>query len=106
MPGLHREVGIVLMKLRWCMKCEEQQRWRSPVPYCPTCIAKMDDVEVVVTHFQHCIGDDPMIQMAKLLPEHWEPERFQSAVKQALMLGQISIDEFYDRHPKYDNRDV
>lgn len=106
MPGLHREMGIVvLMKLRWCMKCEDQQRWRSPVPYCPMCIKKMDDVEVVVAHFRYCVGENPMLQMAKLLPEWWESERFESAVKGALLLGKISFDEFYERHPNYDNRD-
>jgi hypothetical protein len=86
------------------MKCEDQQRWRSPVPYCPSCIKKMPDVEVVVAHFQHCVGDDPMLQMAKLLPEHWDRIRFMNAVKEALMTGQIDADDFFDRHPKFDTR--
>jgi len=86
------------------MKCEDQQRWRSPVPYCPSCIKKMDDVEVVVAHFQYCAGDAPMLQMAKLLPEHWDRLRFMDAIKGALLTGQIDTDDFYDRHPDYDNR--
>jgi hypothetical protein len=65
----------------------------------------MDDVEVIVAYFQYCSGENPMLQMARHLPEYWSRQRFTSAIKQALMFGEIGIDEFYDRHPDYDNRD-